>query len=84
MRQFGRLEPRNRATYDYIMPARLAHSSAGGAGTRHEGCIHEPGATLLLDVKLRAPGRQSDGQAADQVQAADRGAEADPRGRGML
>src|SRR5262245_21201245 len=45
---------------------------------------HAPGAEILLDVRLRAEGRQSDGQGAYDVQAADRRPQADPRGRWLL
>src|SRR6266478_6599150 len=48
-----------------------------------EECENESGTQVLFDVKLRAPGRQSDDQAADRIQAKNQRAEADPR-RGRL
>ena len=39
--------------------------------TQTQGDSHEPGAEVLLDVKLRATSPQSDGQAADDLQAKD-------------
>src|SRR2546423_1557680 len=45
---------------------------------------HERGTQVLLDVRLRAQGRQFDEQALGRVQAKDQGTEADPRRRRLL